>query len=115
MKRVIERTLVLFLLAVVVSPAVALNVTLAEVQNDLAVVQGNKAAKEATITWEGGGVTQANKGGRFGFSGGVPADCVGTLSDGFDTIDVALNNCTPVAEAPAPVPRTGQTQCWDVS
>ena len=71
----------------------------------------------APITWEGAPVTQANKGGHFAFQGRVPADCVGRLEDGVpaDAIDVALANCTPVppVEFPAPVPQTGQTQCWD--
>ena len=39
----------------------------------------------------------------------MPADCVGTLSDGASTIDVVVLDCTPVSAAPAPVPRTGQT------
>ena len=47
------------------------------------------------------------------FNGVVPADCVGTLSDGVSTIDVVVLDCTPVSAAPAPVPRTGQTTCYD--
>jgi len=54
----------------------------AEVQNGVAVVQGSKAVPNADIFWEDSKVTQANKGGNFSFSGVVPADCVGTLSDG---------------------------------
>jgi hypothetical protein len=40
---------------------------------------------------------------------------VGRLEDGVaaDAVDVALANCGPISEAPAPVPQTGQTQCWN--
>ena len=95
--------------------AEAINITRAEVQNGVAVVQGNKAAKKAVILWETGNVGQTNPGGSFGFAGVVPADCVGELSIGVDTINVALANCTAqVSSAPVPVPQTGQTQCWDI-
>ena len=86
----------------------AIDVTLAEVQNGVAVVQGNKAAKQATITWETSNVGQTTKGGSFSFSGVVPADCVGQLSIGPDTINVALANCA----AQALVPQTGQTATY---
>jgi hypothetical protein len=95
--------------------AEAITITLAEVQNGAAVVQGNKAAKKATISWDTSTVGQTTNGGSFSFSGIVPADCVGELSIGGDTINVALSNCTPpVSSVPAPVPKTGQTKCWDV-
>jgi hypothetical protein len=42
----------------------------------------------------------------------VPPDCVGTLSDGVSTIDVAVGNCIPVSGAPAQVPQTGQTTSY---
>ena len=90
----------------------AITITVAEVQNGLAVVQGNKATKSATITWDGLAVTETTKGGAFSFSATVPADCVGTLSDGVSTIDVALLDCPQVSVAPAPVPRTGQTTSY---
>ena len=95
--------------------AEAINITLAEVQSGVAVVQGNKAAKKAAISWETSNVGQTTNGGSFSFSGIVPADCVGELSIGVDTIDVTLANCTPQASsAPTPAPKTGQTQCWDI-
>jgi len=110
MKRVLATIFVLVVLVVLASLAEAMNITLAEVQNGLAVVQGNKAEKQASITWEGLNVTQTTKGGSFSFSAPVPSDCVGTLSDdgGLTTIDVALANCT----APALVPQTGQTTSY---
>jgi uncharacterized protein DUF1566 len=97
-----------------VSSAEAINISLADVENGVAVVQGGKAAPNATITWEGGAVTTSNKNGGFSFSGVVPSDCTGTLSDGVTTIDaLPLTNCTPVSSsAPAPVPRTGQTNAY---
>lgn len=84
----------------------AINITLAEVQSGVAVVSGGKAAANAPIKWEGNQVATANKGGGFSFSGVVPSDCVGTLSDGTTTIDVALANCKRVLA-------TGQTTCYD--
>jgi hypothetical protein len=115
MKRLIGIVIALALWPVSVPVAEAINITLAEVQNGVAVVQGNKAAKKATISWETSSVGQTSNGGSFSFSGIVPADCVGELSVGEDTINVALANCTPpVSSVPAPVPKTGQTKCWDV-
>jgi hypothetical protein len=87
----------------------AINIVVAEVQNGVAVVRGNQAARNAAITWETANVTKANNGGAFSFSGVVPNDCVGTLSDGVSTIEVAVLDCTPVSVAPARVPRTGVT------
>src|SRR5215831_8446969 len=86
-------TLTLWLASVPVAEAI--NITLAEVQNGVALVQGNKAAKQATISWETSNVGQTSNGGSFSFSGIVPADCVGQLRIGVDTIDVALANCVP--------------------
>ena len=93
-------------------------IKIADVQNGVAVVQGSKAAANAPIWWEDALVTQANKGGNFAFQGPVPADCVGSLAEGNPpgaAIDVALAHCPPVSSAPAPVPPTGQTQCWDAA
>jgi hypothetical protein len=86
----------------------------AEVVNGAAVVQGGNAARGAGISWEGILVTQANNGGNFAFQGVVPADCVGRLEDGApaDAVDVALANCGPVSDVPAPVPQTGQTTSY---
>lgn len=90
----------------------AINISLADVQSGVAKVSGGKAAANSTITWEGGNVVTANKNGGFNFQGVVPSDCVGTLSDGVITIDVALTNCTPVSEGGG-VLKTGQTTCYD--
>jgi Protein of unknown function (DUF1566) len=99
------------------SAEAVLTIRSAAVVNGVAVVEGSNAPRAAPISWEGVRVTQANNGGNFSFQGVVPADCVGRLEDGVpaDAIDVALANCSPVSEAPAPVPQTGQTQCWDPS
>jgi hypothetical protein len=113
MKRFLGLAIGLFSVIGFMSSAEAITITLAEVQNGLAVVQGNKAAKSAIITWDRVSVTQTSKGGSFSFSATVPADCVGTLSDGTSTIDVVVLDCTPVSTAPAPVPQTGQTLCYD--
>jgi hypothetical protein len=107
MKRVLETIFAVVVLGGFASVAEAINITHAEVQNGVAVVRGNKAAKQATITWENTSVTQTNNGGVFRFSGVVPADCIGTLSDGVTTVDVSLANCIP-SRTPASVPQTGQ-------
>ena len=86
-----------------------LRIKVAEVQDGVAFVKGAGAAKQSPIAWESAYVTSANPGGAFSFTGVVPADCVGTLSDGTETIEVAVGNCTPVSGPPAPVPQIGQT------
>jgi hypothetical protein len=107
-------TIVLAALLVSASAAEAIEITLAEVQNGVAVVQGNKATKQAAIHWENGNVGETNKGGSFSFSGVVPASCVGQLSIVSDTINVALANCTKISGIPTPVAKTGQTRCWNI-
>jgi len=117
MKQVLVSLLGLGFLIGFISSAEAINISLADVENGVAVVQGGKAAPNATITWEGGAVTKSNKNGGFSFSGGVPSDCVGSLSDGVTTLDVALTSCTPAPTAPtkAFVPQTGQTTSFDAN
>jgi len=87
--------IVLAVLLVSASVAEAITITRAEVRHGLAIVEGNKATKQATILWENGNVGQTNRGGSFSFSGVVPVDCVGQLSIGSDTITVALAHCVP--------------------
>ena len=115
MKRFLGLAIGLFSVIGFASSAEAINIDVAEVQNGAAFVQGGKAAANATITWEGGNVTTANKNGGFKFSGVVPADCVGTLSDGKTTIEVVVLDCTPVSAAPAPLPKTGQTTSYTLT
>jgi hypothetical protein len=112
MKSILSTTLTLAVMAIFTTAAQAINIDVAEVQNGVAVVQGGKAAANSTITWEGANVAKANKNGGFEFNGVVPKDCVGTLSDGKTTIDVAVLACTPVSTAIAPVPKTGQTTSY---
>jgi hypothetical protein len=111
MKGCFRLLLGLFCLLGFVSSAEAIKIKLAEVQNGVAVVQGSEGAKNAIITWEGSGVTQANPNGGFSFNGVVPPDCVGTLSDGVDTLAVVVTSCTPAANAA--VPQTGLTTSFD--
>lgn len=86
----------------------AIRIQTAKVQDSVAFIVGTGAANESPITWETAHVTTANRGGAFSFTGVVPADCVGTLSDGTETIQVVLGNCTPLPGPAAPVPQTGQ-------
>lgn len=70
-------------------------------------VSGRQASRSASISWEGVVVTAANRAGRFGFTTAiVPADCIGTLTDGTSSIDVRIEGCSGVAPG---LPATGQT------
>lgn len=110
MKGCFRSLLGLFCLLGFVSSAEAIKIKVAEVQKGVAVIQGSEGAKNATITWEGSAVTEVNPNGGFSFTGVIPADCVGTLSDGVDTIAVVVLSCTPVASA---VPQTGLITSFD--
>jgi hypothetical protein len=108
MKRVTGILIGLFILIVSISSAEAIKITFAYVEGGVAVIQGGQAVPNAMITWEGRNVRNASSNGAFSFSGVVPLDCVGTLSDGVSAIDVALADCQGEILA------TGQTACWDV-
>jgi hypothetical protein len=118
MKKLFSATAALALLTLFICSAEAITVTLADVQNGLAVVEGNKATRDTDITWETLNVGKTTRGGSFSFSSVVPADCIGTLTIGGTTIDIALTSCTPGgggggSDAPAPVLKTGQTTCYN--
>jgi Protein of unknown function (DUF1566) len=102
---------VCLLIGFVSSAEATIRINVAEVQNGAAFIQGN-ATRKSPITWENQFVTTTNGAGKFSFSGVVPADCVGTLSDGVSTINVVVLDCTPVSAAPSPVPQTGQTASY---
>jgi hypothetical protein len=93
----------------------AITITSATLSSGTVSVSGSQAAKSVNITWETVVVTTSNKGGAFTFTtGNVPADCVGTLSDGVSTVDVPITGCTPPPPPPtSSFPATGQTACWD--
>jgi hypothetical protein len=57
--------------------------------------------------------TANNKNGGFSFYGELPDDCTGVLSDGTETGNVTVLNCTPSTFAP--VPKTGQTTSYDTN
>jgi hypothetical protein len=100
MKSVFGVMVPLAILVVFISSAqAAIKIEIAEVQNGVAHVKGNKAERRAIITWEGQPVTSSNPGGVFSFDGIIPADCVGTLSDGVSTIQVVVLDCTPGSQA----------------
>lgn len=111
MKRSLGLSLGLFVLMGSISSTQGISIKSADVQFGVAVVEG-RASTNATIFWEGNPVTNANgKNGGFKVFGFVPADCVGTLSDGVATIDVPLAPCVVVAAAS--VPQTGQLASYD--
>ena len=79
------------------------------------MVSGSKGAKMSAIMWEGALVTQTDDGGGFSFRTAiVPKGCVGRLSDGVRTMDVAIIGCTVAQLLPTiSFPPTGETTCWD--
>ena len=73
-------------------------------------VSGSQAEKSAQISWEGLVVATANKGGSFAFTTSVvPADCIGTLSDGSTSVDIRIDGCSNGATG---LPGTGQTTTY---
>src|SRR5262245_32705793 len=112
MAKLIGSLIMMASLAAIVSVAQAIiKIETATVKGGKAFINGNGAVRGAQITWEGfAGVTTANKSnGGFSFFGVLPADCTGTLTDGTQTIQVAIFGC---AISGAPVPRTGQTSAF---
>jgi hypothetical protein len=89
----------------------ALTVKEASWSGGLVTVSGGQATRSAAISWEGVEITTAGKGGGFSFTTDVvPADCVGTLSDGTSTIDVTITGC---AHPRVFLPGTGQTISYE--
>jgi hypothetical protein len=115
MRTIFGVTVALAAFATCISSAEAINVSRASVVSGVAVVRGGKAAPNAQITWEDIDVAKSNKNGLFNFSGIVPSDCIGRLSDGTSTIEVPLTHCTPTPEPTTGVLRTGQTLCYDIN
>ncbi|MBI4525653.1 MAG: DUF1566 domain-containing protein [Deltaproteobacteria bacterium] len=121
-----QSSAVLFVLFLIMSlqtqPAHAIKITKAVIKEGVVQVKGIKAAKNAVITWEGQpvAVTHSKPGGAFGFSTtALPQDCVGDLSDGTETIQVVIENCTILPPPPLPppaqprlMPATGQTTSY---
>lgn len=104
-----------FVLMFAVSQAHALTAVSAQIMSGQVQVVGVQAARNADITWEGHIVTQANPGGAFQFSTTeLPPTCVGTLSDGVNTIEVVVRGCEPVvAGSGSPtIKATGQTTSY---
>jgi hypothetical protein len=96
-----------------VSPAHALRVIVATIFMGEVQVIGIQAKRSADISWEGGVVTHANRGGAFLFSTtDLPTDCVGKLSDGVSTISVVIRDCT-TRPLEGGVIQTGQIACYD--
>ncbi len=97
-------------LVVGVTEAAALAVRDAQVSGGVISVVGTQAAPYASISWEGVVVTTASRRGSFSFTSvALPMDCVGTLSDGSSTIEVALAGCRG---GPAVLLATGQVTSY---
>jgi hypothetical protein len=70
-------------------------------------VSGRSAVRSAPISWEGAVMTTSNKNGGFSFTTTIiPADCIGTVSDGTSSIDARIDGCSDLARG---LPGTGQT------
>jgi hypothetical protein len=101
------------LLIFVVSPAHALSTIVATIALGEVQVIGIQAKKNADISWEGNPVAQSNKWGTFHFSTtNLPQDCVGERSDGTNTIDVVVKDCTIEQVVGGGVLKTGQTASY---
>ena len=106
---------VCFVLVFLVPQAHALRAVLAQIVSGQVQVIGTQAARNANITWEGNNVTQATPGGAFQFNTtDIPPTCIGTLSDGANTIQVTVSGCEPVVGGggSAYVKATGQTTSY---
>src|SRR5262245_4178222 len=91
------------------APAAALSAK-ATLVNGAVSVSGGQAVKSTPISWEGVVVTTANKGGNFAFTSAyVPADCIGTVSDGNASIDVRVEGCSGSITG---LPGTGQVTIY---
>jgi hypothetical protein len=91
------------------APAYALSAK-ASLVNGAVSVSGGQAVKSTPISWEGAVVTTANKGGTFMFvSTYVPADCIGTVSDGSTSIEVRVEGCSGSITG---LPGTGQVTSY---
>ncbi len=104
-----------FMLICFVPQAHALRAVLAQIVSGQVQVIGVQAARNANILWEGNIVTRANRGGAFQFSTTeLPPTCVGTLSDGVNTIEVVVRFCGTVAAGTGSeyVKATGQTTSY---
>jgi uncharacterized protein DUF1566 len=108
MKKIFLAAVALAVLASLTSSAQAITAT-ASIKKGVASVQGKGAAANSSIWWEGVKVATANKKGVFKFSAPAPVECMGEVSDGVTSIDVAVSGCTPAGA----VLETGQTTCYD--
>ena len=80
----------------------------AEAEDDSAEVSGEGAVPGANIEWEGEVVGVVDSDGEFEFNAPLPSNCIGELSDGVMTLDVTVEECTPLRAFPA----TGQTTAF---
>ena len=104
-----------FMLIFLVPQAHALKAVSAQIVSGEVQVTGVQAEKNADIVWEGNIVASANRAGTFRFSTtALPPTCVGTLSDGVDTIQVVVRFCVPVLAGTGSdyVKATGQTTSY---
>jgi hypothetical protein len=94
------------------APTYALGVK-ASLSGGMVTVTGGQAARSAAITWEGVVVTTSNRGGSFAFTTTiVPADCIGTVTDGTSFVEVRIDGCGDTGGGTSGLPGTGQTASY---
>ncbi len=88
------------LLACIVSatPASAITVKKAHINNGALEVRGKEAAPGATITLDGvsTGAVASGSGSFKASAVALPSDCIVTIADGVSTVDAVVKNCGPV-------------------
>src|SRR3989442_15842282 len=101
----------LILETAIVPPPVAFALSVSAAQRSAVVVPASdrSAVPSANVTWEGQIVTKATRIGAFSFATtALPANCIGTLSDGSPTIAVVVQSCGE-AGLPGPSGPAGPT------
>jgi hypothetical protein len=92
--RAVGAALVAWGIVVLPVPGFAFTVSSAKMASGVVEIQGRNATPNATISWEGQTVASATSRGAFRFAtSALPAGCLGELSDGSETIHVALQGC----------------------
>src|SRR5262245_44804989 len=87
---------VLLLVSGAATPAEALTVTVARINQGVVGIAGRGAASNAAMTWEGQAAGQAAKNRSFKVNTALlPPDCTGALSDGVTTLSVVIQGDGP--------------------
>jgi hypothetical protein len=98
MRNVVRSIAIVSAVAGLAASASALTISSAKIAKGAVQVKGGNAAPLATVAWDGVPVTESDTRGKFQFQTTIlPGDCVGTVSDGVETVDAVLADCCPGA------------------